>query len=97
AEKLVLNVLDTGQRMLREEDPNTLAGIHNSASAYITQGLWTYSEELRMHIVNIQWKVLGVEHPNTLISMINLAYAYLGEVRWEEAEMLLEQALDKSK
>jgi len=75
-------VVETMQRVLGEEHPDTLNSMANLASTYRNQGRWKEAEELGVQVMETSKRVLGEEHPDTLTSMGNLALTYWEQGRW---------------
>ncbi|THX80375.1 hypothetical protein D6D04_04634 [Aureobasidium pullulans] len=88
AEGLEVLVMQTSNRTLGEEHPQTLTSMAHLAATYSNQGRWEEAEELKVSVMETMQKVLGEEHPNTLTSMANLAGTYSSQGRWKEAEEL---------
>ncbi|KAL8815792.1 MAG: hypothetical protein Q9223_005111 [Gallowayella weberi] len=97
AEELEVQVMETSQRVLGEEHPDTLTSMANLASTYRNQGRWKEAEELEVQVLEISQRVLGEEHPFTLTSMANLASTYWNQGRWKEAEELDVQVMETRK
>jgi hypothetical protein len=67
--------MDTMQRMLGKEYPDTLISMANLALTYSNQRRWKEAEELGVQVMEMSSRVLG-EHTSTLTSMANLALTY---------------------
>ncbi|KAI9852117.1 MAG: hypothetical protein M1824_002166 [Vezdaea acicularis] len=98
-EAMVLNlqVVETRNKVLGSEHPDTLTGMANLASTYRSQGRWNEAELLQLQVMETGKKVLGPEHPDTLIDMANLALTYRSQGRWDEAELLQLQVMETRK
>jgi tetratricopeptide (TPR) repeat protein len=66
AEELEVEVVETSNRVLGQEYPNTLTNMANLASTYRDQGRWKEAEELFLQVMKMRKRVLGQEHPCTL-------------------------------
>jgi len=69
-------VVETGKRVLGEDDLGTLTSMANLALTYSNQGRWKEAEELEVQVIETRKRVLGEEHPDTLTSMANLAFTF---------------------
>ena len=94
AEVLEMKVLDTRNRILGAEHPDTIEAMANLALIYASLGKYAEAEKLQMQVLDASNRILGVEHPGTIKAMGNLAetYQYLGKYR--EAEKLKIKVLD---
>jgi tetratricopeptide (TPR) repeat protein len=97
AEELEVQVMETRQRVLGDEHPDTLTSMGSLALTYWNQGRWKKAEKLEMQVMETCKRVLGDEHPDTLTSMDNLASTYRNQGRWKEAEELEVQAMETFK
>lgn len=76
AEELDVQVMETRERVLGKEHPDTLTNIANLASTYWEQGHLKEVEKLEVQVMETTKRVLGKEHPSTLLSMTNLALSW---------------------
>ena len=97
AEDPLTQVMETRNRVLGPEHPDTLTIMANLASTYRSQGRWKEAEELQAQVLEMRKRVLGPEHPDTLTSMANLASTFWNQGRWKEAEELQVQVLEMRK
>jgi hypothetical protein len=97
AEELGLQAVETRNRVLGAEHPDTLASIGNLALTYWNQGRWKEAEDLEVQAIETRKRVLGIEHPDTLTSIGNLALTYWNQGRWKEAEDLEVQVTETRK
>jgi tetratricopeptide (TPR) repeat protein len=97
AKELHLQVTQTRKRVLGDEHPDTLTGMHSLALTFWNQGRWKEAEELNVQVTQTRKRVLGDEHPHTLLSMGNLALTYSYQGRWKEAEELQVQVTQTRK
>ena len=97
AEKLALEAIDMGSRVMGPENPDTLVGIGLLALMYRRQGRLDEAEELETRVMDAYMSALGAEHPDTLISQSNIAAIFRGQGRYEESEQLYMQIIETSK
>jgi hypothetical protein len=64
AEELEVQVMETRLKVLRQEHPDTLAIMSNSASTYRDQGQWKEAQELEVQVMEASLRALGHENPN---------------------------------
>jgi hypothetical protein len=72
AEELQVQIMETKERVLGEEHPDTLTSMANLAVTYRNQERWTHADELQLEVMETRKRVLEEEHPDTLTSMANL-------------------------
>ncbi|KAI9824171.1 MAG: hypothetical protein M1826_007429 [Phylliscum demangeonii] len=94
AEEIEKQVLETHERVLGPEHPETLRSMSILALTYAEQGRWDDAKKLQVQNLEIHKRVLGPEHPDTLASMHNLAWGYCKQGRWDEAAKLQVQNLE---
>ena len=94
AEELRVQAMETRERVLGPEHPDTLTSMSNLASTYRNQGRWDKAEELEAQAMETRRRLLGSEHPDTLTSISNLASTYRNQCRCDEAEELEAQAME---
>jgi len=94
AETLEIKVLDTRNRILGVEHPDTIYAMGNLAKTYGSLGKHTEAEKLKIQILDTRNRILGVEHPLTIHAMGNLARTYHSLGKYAEAEKLKIQVLD---
>jgi CHAT domain-containing protein/tetratricopeptide (TPR) repeat protein len=85
---------EESEKVLGEEDPDTLANISNSALTLQNQGKYGEAEEMSRRVLNEKEKVLGKEHPETLKSVHILAITLRSQGKYAEAEAMNRQALE---
>jgi hypothetical protein len=73
AEKLATQAMRVRQKVLGQEQRETLAAMAMVALARKQRGLWAEAEVLEAQVMEMKERVLGSEHPSTLTSMTNLA------------------------
>ena len=75
--RLAEQILETAERVLGPEYPDTLVILNNLAFLYQSQGRYGEAEPLyRLALKAARERVLGPEHPDTLSSVNNLAFHY---------------------
>ena len=96
AEILDSEVLDTRNRILGPEHPDTIRAMLNLAVTYKNLGKYVEAEKLEIHVLDASNRILAMEHPDTIRAMANLAstYQYMG--KYPEAEKLEIQVVDAS-
>lgn len=94
AEILCVQALDAYRQLLGDEQPRTLAAMHQLAMAYRHQGQWDRAEELQLQALDTQTRLLGDEHPHTLAAMQQLAMTHRHKGQWDKAEKLQVQTLN---
>ena len=93
AEPLLVRALETRERVLGAEHPDTLTSVNNLAWLYERQGRYGEAEPSYLRALAGCERVLGAEHPDTLTSVNNLAGLYRSQGRFGEAEPLYLRAL----
>jgi Tetratricopeptide repeat len=88
AENMSTQSMKLKEKLLGQDNNETLTSMAMVALARKLAGRWTEAEELFMRVMETRKRVLGEEHPDTLASMINLASTYWNQGRWTEAEEL---------
>ena len=71
-----VQVLDTRNRILGVEHPNTINAMAHLAATYQNWGKYTEAEKLQMQALDTRNRILGVEHTKTINAMENLAATY---------------------
>jgi len=94
AKLLLQQALETQQRVLGTEHPDTLRTRSNLGLVLDGQGHYAEAEKLDRETLDIRRRVLGPEHPDTLNSTRNLAEVLADEGHYAEAEKLQRQTLD---
>ena len=94
AEILENEVLNTRNRILGVEHPDTIRALLNLAVTYKSLGKYIEAEKLEIQALDTSNKILGMEHPDKIRAMANLAstYQYMG--KYIEAEKLKTQVVD---
>jgi tetratricopeptide (TPR) repeat protein len=94
AEMLENKVVDTRNRILGVEHPDTIRAMANLAAIYQHLGKYTEAEELQIQVLDARNRILGVEHRDTINAMANLASTYQHLGKYTEAEQLEIHVLD---
>lgn len=95
AQKMALKARRTREKMLGQEDTETLDSMAILALAYSSGGRWKEAEEREVQVIEMIG--LGQEHPDTLTSMANLASTYWNQGRSKEAEELFVEVMETRK
>lgn len=85
--------LEARQKVLGQEDQDTLTSVSNLALILRKQGKYNEAESLDRQALKGREKVLGLEHPDTLLSVNSLAWVLQGLGKYDEAEPLNRRAL----
>ncbi|KAJ7089048.1 kinase-like domain-containing protein [Mycena crocata] len=85
------------QRTLGNNDPDTLAAMHDLACTYYQLGRPESAEELQIEVMNRRKKILGPDHSDTLTAMHNLTFTYRRLQRLPEALALGVAVTEKRK
>ena len=93
AEQWFSQVMETRKKILKEEDPNTLASMRYVARALSRQGKYLEAEMMHRKTLALNRKVFGREHINTLKSMMGVAKALHYRRQYMEAEMMYQETL----
>ena len=72
SEKMASQSMDTRNKILGPEHPETLRSMNNLASTYWNQGRYEEAEKLNVQVREAHKRILGPEHPHTLRSMYHL-------------------------
>jgi eukaryotic-like serine/threonine-protein kinase len=86
-------VRDYDLAALGQENPDSLAALHNLAQSYEEVGRRDEALKIREHVFELRLKLSGPEHPYTLSAMDNLAFSYDDSGRRDEALKLREKVL----
>ena len=81
-------------KVLGDEDADTLTAMGNLAITLWAQGKWDEARAIEERVLDLRRRVLGDEHPSTLIVMGNLALTLWDQGELAEAKALLEQVLE---
>ena len=97
AENLTNKLLDTRNRILGVQHPDTIRAMKILAVAYIKLGKYAEAERLDIQVLDARKRILGKEHPKTINAMENIAITYQNLGKYTEAEKLQIQVLDARK
>ena len=85
--------LETYERVLGPEHPDTLSTVNNLATLYTDQGKYELAKPLYQWALETCERVLGLEHPDTAQTLGNLANLYRDQGKFELAVPLYEHTL----
>jgi tetratricopeptide (TPR) repeat protein len=88
--------LETREKLLGREHPNTLTSVSQLGSVLERQGKYNEAEAMQRQALEEREKVLGREHPHTLTSVSNLGSVLERQGKYNEAEAMLRRALEGS-
>ena len=94
AETLENEVMDTRNRILGVEHPETIHAMVHLAITYRYLGKYTEAEKLDIQVYGARSRILGVEHLDTIHAMGNSAITYKRLGKYTKAEKLEIQVLD---
>jgi tetratricopeptide (TPR) repeat protein len=94
AEQLLRTAVETRERTLGKEHPDTLGSVNNLASLLSDKGDYAEAEPLCRRALEAQERTLGKEHPDTLHSVNNLALLLQKKGDTGAAESLARRALE---
>jgi len=94
AAPLLEKAVETRQRVLGPEHPDTLRSMYLVGKNLNDDGRYAEAEKLLREVLEAQRRVLGPEHPETVSSMIGIAGVIYEEGRYQEAEKLQRELLD---
>ena len=92
AEQMNRQALDSKEKVLGEEHPDTLTSVSDLALVLQHQGKYEEAEQMNRRALDSKEKVLGKEHPETLISVSDLALVLQHQGKYEEAEQINRRA-----
>lgn len=96
AEQMVLKLLDIQQRILGEEDLETVETMENLSLILYHQARLDEAEQTMLKVLDIRRQLLGAEDLITAKIMNNLSMVLLQQGRLNETEALLAQAVELS-
>ena len=94
AEDVEHQILQSSERVLGSDHPDTLSSMNNLAQTLYAQGDLAKAYELQEQVVEAMARLLGKEHSDTLTSMNNLAQTLYGQGDLAGARKLQEQVLE---
>jgi tetratricopeptide (TPR) repeat protein len=97
SEKMTLITLETRQRLLGPEHPDSLHTMNQHAMILQTRGKYEEAEEVYKHVLATRRRLLGTEHNEILTSMNNLASVYSDIGQLEKSEELNAEVIKLSK
>ena len=93
---LLSDVLETRERTLGAEHPETLVSVNDLALCLQAMGLQKDAEPLLKRALEARERTLGAEHPDTLVSVNDLAGCFRATGLLKDAEPLYRRALEAS-
>jgi tetratricopeptide (TPR) repeat protein len=93
AEVMHRQVLQSREKVLGPEHPDTLVSVSNLGSVLKRQGKYEEAEVMHQRELLIREKVLGPGHPDTLTSISNLGWVLRSQEKYKEAEVMHQLAL----
>ena len=97
AERLIVPVIETRNRILGEEHKDTWNSVSDLIYIHQNQGRYKEAELLAVRLLEYQKRVLGEEHPNTLDTMFTLVLICGNPGRRKEGDQLAVQLLKTQK
>jgi non-specific serine/threonine protein kinase/serine/threonine-protein kinase len=97
AERLLKRALETQQRVVGTNSPETLATADALAEVYFHQRKLQEAQALHKGLVERRTRLLGEEHADTLRANFDLASTYLGQGQLTEFERLARETLVKQR
>jgi tetratricopeptide (TPR) repeat protein len=97
AERLLKRALETQQRVVGTDSPETLATADALAEVYFHQRKLQEAQALYKGLVERRTRLLGEEHADTLRANFDLASTYLGQGQLTEFERLARETLVKQR
>src|SRR5258707_1003331 len=94
AEEVEREILQSTERVLGSDHPETLSAMNNLAQTLNAQGDLAGADELEEQVLQAMARLLGKEHPDTLTSMNNLAQTLYAQGDLAGARKLQEQVLE---
>src|SRR5258708_5766100 len=94
AEDVERQILQSAERVLGSDHPNTLSSMNNLAQTLKAQGDLARAHDVEEQVLEAMARVLGKEHPNTLTSINNLAQTHYAQGDLAGARELQEQVLE---
>jgi serine/threonine protein kinase len=94
AQSLQQRAIGIRQRVLGQENPETLRSMRALALTLEQEGHFAEAETLQRQTLDAQRRVIGPEHPDTLTSLHNLASVLDDEAHFPEAEKLDREVFD---
>jgi tetratricopeptide (TPR) repeat protein len=94
AENVQRQILQSSERVLGSDHPDTLSAMNNLAQTLYAQGHLAKSYELQEQVVEAMTRLMGKEHPDTLSAMDNLAQTLKAQGRLARAHELQEQVFE---
>jgi eukaryotic-like serine/threonine-protein kinase len=94
AEPLLRHALETNQRLLGDDNPETMSSEHQLANLLWYQDNLKEAERLYLDVVARRERILGVVDPRTLRAKFDLGTLYWAQNRLDDAERTTRETLD---
>lgn len=94
AEALYRQAMEARQRLLGNEDPDTISSMNGVALTLMSQGRYGEAEGYATKVLEVRRRIFGDAHPRTLEAMGNMAYLLYESGRVAEAETLYRKTLE---
>ncbi|PWW75748.1 TPR-like protein [Tuber magnatum] len=88
SETMHRRALESQEKLLGPDDPDTLTSTNNLAAVPQAQGKYDESETMHRRALESREKILGPDHPATLTSTNNLAAVLRAQGKYDESEAL---------
>jgi tetratricopeptide (TPR) repeat protein len=92
----IRDAMESKERLLGVEHPDTLTSVSNLGSVLSRQGRYEEAEAMHWRALEGREKVLGLEHPDTLTSVSQLGSVLSSQGKYKEAEAMHWRALEGS-
>jgi non-specific serine/threonine protein kinase/serine/threonine-protein kinase len=97
AEPLLRRALETNQRLLGDDDAETVGSAHQLANLLWYQDKLKEAERLYTDVIARRERTLGVADPQTLRAKFDLGTVYWAEKRLDEAERITGETLERQR
>jgi hypothetical protein len=94
AEEVERQILESSERVLGSDHPDTLSSMNNLAQTLYAKGDRARAQELQEQVVEAMARLQGKEHPDTLTSTNNLAQTLKAQGDLARAQELEKQVLE---
>jgi nephrocystin-3 len=94
AERLYCRCLETRERLLGPEHPDTLTTVGNLGTLYWAKGNYEQAEAFYNRCLEARERLLGPEHPDTLTTVGNLGNLNWAKGDYEQAEVFYKRCLE---
>ena len=97
AEPLLRHALETNQRLLGDDNPETMSSAHQLANLLWYQDNLKEAERLYLDVVARRERILGAVDPRTLRAQFDLGTLYWAQNRLDDAERTTRETLDRQR